>query len=220
MSRLRLPSLAVAVLLAQPLAAQQPSAKKLYCWNEGGRRVCGDALPPSAVDAARTEIHGRSGLSGTRIGRALTPAERAALAAEQEQAAAQAEVSAEQRRRDLALVDSYNNEGELRQAYRIRYDLIDEALKTARLRLANQRNALVRLLQNAADSELAGRKVPPKLLQDILAQRLALVEAQDALRQRQSDRGALDAQLADALARYQATKGALQPAPIAPPAQP
>ena len=30
--------------------------KKLYCWNENGKKVCGDALPAEASDSARTEI--------------------------------------------------------------------------------------------------------------------------------------------------------------------
>ena len=43
-----------AVLLAPAATAQQAGkdkAKKLYCWNEGGRKVCGDALPATAVDS-------------------------------------------------------------------------------------------------------------------------------------------------------------------------
>ena len=43
---------AVVLALAAPLAsAQDASKKKLYCWDEGGRKVCGDALPAHAVDS-------------------------------------------------------------------------------------------------------------------------------------------------------------------------
>ena len=42
-------------------AGKEPKEKKkLYCWNEGGRKVCGDALPANAVDSARTEISAKS----------------------------------------------------------------------------------------------------------------------------------------------------------------
>ena len=34
-------------------AQTPPSEKKIYCWNEGGRKVCGDALPASAANSAR-----------------------------------------------------------------------------------------------------------------------------------------------------------------------
>ena len=46
---------------ARQRSRPQPS-KKLYCWNEHGRKVCGDALPPEAADSARTEISAKSGL--------------------------------------------------------------------------------------------------------------------------------------------------------------
>ena len=53
-----------------------PAQKKIYCWDEGGRRVCGDALPASAVDRARTEISAKSGMTTGKVDRALTDAER------------------------------------------------------------------------------------------------------------------------------------------------
>ncbi len=84
------------LLVATAVSAQQQgsAAKKLYCWNEGGRRVCGDALPASAVDGARTEINSKSGLPGARIDRALTAEERAAQAALQAEAQAKADQAA------------------------------------------------------------------------------------------------------------------------------
>ncbi|MGH8082333.1 MAG: hypothetical protein ACREP7_17285, partial [Lysobacter sp.] len=61
---------AVLFALASPVAlAQDKPAKKLYCWNEGGRKVCGDALPAHAVDSARTEISAKSGLATAEVGR-------------------------------------------------------------------------------------------------------------------------------------------------------
>ena len=39
----------------KPAAAkpgETPSEKKIYCWNEGGRKVCGDALPAPAANSA------------------------------------------------------------------------------------------------------------------------------------------------------------------------
>ena len=90
-------------LAAGAASAQQQGAagKKLYCWNEGGRRVCGDALPASAVNSARTEISSKSGLPGARIERAPTAEERAAEAARQAEARTVAEqAAAEARNRD------------------------------------------------------------------------------------------------------------------------
>src|SRR3546814_2356113 len=54
--------LACILLLATATAAAQDKvAKKIYCWEEDGHKVCGDALPADAVDAARTEISARTG---------------------------------------------------------------------------------------------------------------------------------------------------------------
>ncbi|MGH8076362.1 MAG: hypothetical protein ACREPE_03410, partial [Lysobacter sp.] len=97
--------------------AQTESAKKLYCWTEKGRKVCGDALPPTAVDNARTEISAKSGLATGSVDRALTAEERAAAAAkiEAERQVALAEEARE--RREMAMVESYAGEDELRRAY-------------------------------------------------------------------------------------------------------
>ena len=92
--------LGIALAATPALAQKQDGAtKKLYCWNEGGRRVCGDALPASAVNSARTEIS-KSGLPGASIGRALTPEERDALAAQQAEAQAKADAAAAEARRN------------------------------------------------------------------------------------------------------------------------
>ena len=58
--------LATAALVAMPCALAQDKgaagAKKLFCWQEKGQRVCSDALPAEAVNAARDEISASSGL--------------------------------------------------------------------------------------------------------------------------------------------------------------
>src|SRR5690606_23973808 len=105
----------------------------------GGRRVCGDALPASAVDRARTEISAKSGMATGQVGRALTDEERSAAQQAAEVARRQAEAEAMQKRRDLAMVESYMTEDDLRRAYGERTALLDETLKASRLGLANLR---------------------------------------------------------------------------------
>src|SRR3546814_5068291 len=51
----------ILLLATATAAAQDKAAKKIYCWEEDGHKVCGDALPADAVDAARTEISARTG---------------------------------------------------------------------------------------------------------------------------------------------------------------
>ena len=58
MSTRKILLLAACAALAPAALAQKPDApaKKLYCWNENGHRVCSDALPAEAVNRARDEI--------------------------------------------------------------------------------------------------------------------------------------------------------------------
>lgn len=200
--------LALAVTATVGTAQQQAAGgKKLYCWNEGGRKVCGDALPASAVNSARTEISGRSGLPGQHIDRALTPEEQAAQEARQAQAQAQADQALADQRRDMALAESYESEDALRRAYKIRYEMVDEGLKTSKMAIDNQRQSLLQLLHAAADAELKGGKVPAKLAQNVLTQRASVVDAQESYRLQQQERANLDTQLQEALARYRKAKG-------------
>ena len=95
--------------LAAPLAQAQKAAtaeKKLYCWNEDGRKVCGDALPADAVDSARTEISSRSGLRVGEVDRALTPEERAAAEAQAARDKLAADAEAARQRREIAMAVS------------------------------------------------------------------------------------------------------------------
>lgn len=212
-------ALVAGVALAQQSGAP---AKKLYCWNEGGRRVCGDALPASAINSARTEISGKSGLPGAQIGRALSVEERAAEAARQAEAQAVIDQTAADARRDFALAESYDSEDALRRAFKIRYELVDEGLKTSKLAIDNQRRALLQMLEAAADAEMKTGKVPAKLAQNVETQRASFVDARDSHRLQQQERAALDARLQEALARYRKAKGleTATPAIIAPAATP
>lgn len=195
-------------LATSPVFAQKQgdTAKKLYCWNEGGRRVCGDALPASAVNSARTEIS-KSGLPGAHIDRALTPEERAALAARQAQAQAEADAAAAEARSNNALAESYESEDALRRAFKIRYELVDEGMKTSKLAIDNQRRALLQMLQAAADVEIKGGKVPARLAQNVMTQRASVEDAVESYQIQQRERVELDAKLNDALARYRKAKG-------------
>lgn len=217
--RLLPPSLLVAagLLAAGAAAAPQskpvPAQKKIYCWDEGGRRVCGDALPPEAADRARTEINPKSGLATARIGRALTPEERLAAQQAEEAARRQQEALAQAKRRDLAMVESYQTEADLRRAFGERIALVDEAIKTSRLGVANLRNSLSSLLRQAGDRELGSEPVPKGLADAIQSRHRELRLQQRILTDQERERASLDAELNDALDRYRAMKAG---APVAP----
>ena len=194
-----------------------PAEKKIYCWNESGRKVCGDALPASAVDSARTEFSVKSGMATGSVDRALTDDERSAAAVAAEAARRQAEADAMQKRRDLAMVESYMTEDDLRRAYGERTALLDETLKASRLGVSNLRLSLLSLLRQAGDMELANAPVTKKLTDSIQHQHAELLRQRQILLAQEEDRAELDRELADSVQRYREMRqGSKAPVPAAP----
>ncbi len=203
--------LAIAALYTLAAAAQAqpapaPPEKKLYCWNENGRKLCGDALPPEAVDAARTELSASSGRPLARLGEQLTAEERAAAEEAEHQARVAANAEAARLRRELAMAESYETEDDLRRAFDDRIVLVEEGLKTSRMGVANLRLSLVSLLRQANDLELQGKPVGKALAGNIRAQHQDLLRQQAIMRQQQEERASLDAELAHAIERYHALR--------------
>ena len=194
----------IALLLVPALALAQrgDTERRVYCWEEGGRKICGDALPASAVDAARTERSAATGTLRAEVGRALTDAERDEAEAEARRAAAAAEAAAAERRRDVAMVESYTTEADLERAYDNRIILIDESIKTSQMGVANLRMSLLNQLRRAAEAELQGQAVSKPLLDNITSQHADLMRQQVILEQQLTEREELDASLREARERY------------------
>lgn len=199
--------LALALIgLTASLHAQDVAKKKLYCWNEGGRKVCGDALPATAVDSARTEINAKSGMATSRVDRALTPAEQAAAAAQAKAEAERAAAAEAEQRRIMAMVTTFQTEDDLRRAFEARVVLNRDAAKTARMGIDGLRQSLVSLLQRAGENELNKKPVPKKLATDIQAQHGQLLAQQASLATLQRESAMIQAQLQEALQRYRQLK--------------
>ena len=199
--------LTTALLLALAAGAgAQDKAKKLYCWNENGRKVCGDALPAEAASSARTEFNARSGLRSGQVDRALTVEERAAAAVADAEAARAAEVDAARMRRELAMVESYTTEAELRVAFQERIDLLEETAKASRLGIDNLRQSLLGLLRQAGDLELAGKPVPAAIAANIVNQHRDLRRQQAILASQLREHAMLGGEFDTALTRYRELK--------------
>jgi hypothetical protein len=197
-------ALAVSALLSADASAQQAAKpKKLYCWDEGGKRVCSDALPASAIGRQRTEFDTRTGATLNRVGRELTREEQVRAAAEEQTRLA----DEAQARREMAMVVSYQTEEDLERAFRNRFELIEESLEGSALALVNLHTSLVSLLRQANELELQSKPVG-KALREKIRNQHAELQALRALKQRQeSERKALDAEFKQALSRYRALKG-------------
>jgi hypothetical protein len=147
----------------------------------------------------------------------MTPEERAAaaLAAQQAQQAASERMQAQ--RRDIAMVDSYATEADLRRAYGDRSELLDASIRASVLSLRNLHQSLLSLLSHAADDELSDKPVAKPRRDAIRSQHAELMKQERILAEQRADRTALDAELADAVQRYRALKHADTPAPAAAP---
>src|SRR3546814_14383656 len=94
-------------------------------------------------------------------------------------------------RRDLAMVESYATEDDLRRAYGERITLVEESLKTSRLGLVNLRQSLLSMLRRAADLELQSKPVYKALGDNIQRQHGDLLRQQAIPEQQAQDRTSL-----------------------------
>lgn len=190
-----------------PLAMAQDAAKKLYCWNENGQRVCSDALPAEAVNRAREEISARSGMRTGGVDRALTEEERALAASDEQQRQVDQAAADTRRRTEQALLSSYQTEEELRRVFNERTGIVDNSIRTARYNVASLREGLVSLLRTAGDQELAGKPVAPKIADSIVSRHRELQRQRLLQASFERQRVELDAEIADILRRYRELKG-------------
>ena len=216
--RAALPVALLCALSAGVAAQDGKGGKKLYCWEENGRKVCGDALPADAAGAARTVFNARTGTRTGEVARALTDEERAAAAVAAAEAARTAAEQAAIDRRDQAMAQSYNTEADLRDAFQERIDLLDETVKASRLGVASLRQSLLGLLRRAGEQELEGQPVTAPAAANITSQHAELRRRERILAQQMVERAELDKELERVLQRYRelkhpATAAAPAPAP-------
>jgi len=216
-------SLAIAAsLVASGLAAAQKSdAPKLYRWVDKQGKVHFDqALPPEAVEQARTEFSIKSGRNVGSVDRALTPEERAAQAAAADAAAQAAAAANEQKRQEDVMMASYETENDLRRAYGERIGLLQMTVESTEVSIRSLRENLTTLLSQASDTELDGRRVlddRSKTIRELHTEKMKQQELQAA---RRADLATLNAEFARMLGRYRELRGATTtpPATVAPPA--
>ncbi|MCW1983958.1 hypothetical protein [Xanthomonas campestris] len=203
-----LAAVAAAVVAAPGVAQDKPAAKKLYCWNQNGARVCSDTLPPEAVNQARDEFNVKSGMRSAEVQRAMSSDERAAAVASEQQR--QADLAAEQMRKrtDQAMLMSYQSEDDLRRVFNERIAIVDNNIHTARFNVTSLREGLASMLRAAGDRELAGQAVADKLAGDIQQRHRELMAQLRLQGSFEQQRTALDGEITDILQRYRAMKGA------------
>jgi len=211
----RVVSIIVAGLLlctAVPAEAQQrgrqgQANKKLYCWTEGGDRICSDALPADAVNHAREEFSAATGMRRGEVQRALTDAERADAAVALAQARMDLMAEQTRRRTEQAMLATFANEDELRRVFAERVTILDNNVATARYNVASLRDSLFNALASAGDRELAGAKVTDKQAATIRQRHVELRAQQRMQATFERERAALDVEIEDTVQRFRLLKG-------------
>jgi len=203
----------VAALLSGAAEAQK---KKLYRWvDKEGKVHYDEALPPEAVNQARTEFSAASGSQTGSVDRALTPEELAAQAAAAAANADKEKIEAEQKRQEEVMLATYSNENDLRRAYGERITLLKTTLESTDVSIKNVRENLALMLQQASDTELNKRKVTDDRVAQIRELHNEYQKQQQFQANRRVELDTLNSEFARMLVRYRELKN---PPPTAAPA--
>ena len=197
------------LLAAASAAAQRKDAPKLYRWVDKEGKVHFDqALPPEAVQQARTEFNTETGRTVGTVDRALTPEERAAQAAAAEAAAQAQAVALEQKRREDIMMASYETEMDLRRAYGERISLLQMSIESTDVSIKSLSENLATILSQASDTELSGRRVLDDRAQAVRGMHAEKGKQLALQAGRRDELTALNAEFARMLARYRELRGA------------
>lgn len=208
----------LAVLAASAAGAQDNAGPKLYRWvDKQGKVHYDDALPPEAVDQARREFNARTGTATGSVDRALTPEERAQLAAAARAAAESGAVASERKRQEEIMMASYANEAELSRAYNERIGLLKLTLESTVVSIKNLRESLATMLSQASDTELDKRHVTDDRVKSIRELHAERLKQQVFQSNRRLELEALNAEYERMLARYRELRSARAAAAAATP---
>lgn len=170
------PAVADAQNRARSTAKPGTAQKKIYCWEQDGQRVCGDTLPPSASNAARTEMNARTGNVTRSVERSLTPQERAEAEKLLREGAAKAQQQETLTQQGHALLMSYGSEAALNLAFDERVEAVEASIKGAEKQKRDTQVVLADRLSNLANMELSGKSIPKVSRETVMRLREQVME--------------------------------------------
>jgi len=170
---------AVVVVIGLALApglATVAGAAKIFKWtDEKGVTHYGEAIPPEYKDQAAQEMNS-SGVTlrkwDSAVTAASTPEQRKAAEEKAAREREEKQRAFEQRRRDLALVNTYTSTREIDDARDRTLQLPTQAIRGLEPRLKRAQDRLSTLQQQALGLTKAGKRVPDALQSDIAEQKL------------------------------------------------
>ncbi|MCW5621960.1 MAG: DUF4124 domain-containing protein [Burkholderiales bacterium] len=156
--------------------ANRAPAGKIYKWvDERGVTHYGEIIPPQYRDKSVTQLNQR-GVAVKRIDGVLTPEQQKAAEERAEREKAERKQLAAQRRRDMALMNTYTSTKEIEVARTRNLAMPQQAIKGLQPRL-KQAQARLATLEGQADKQRdAGRQVPEHLAEDIARQKQVVAE--------------------------------------------
>lgn len=172
-------SLAGALLGALFLASGPVAAGKLYKWvDENGKVHYGDKIPPKY---ARQEKHilNERGIEVDRIEAAKTPEQIEEERRLEEKRKEEERRRAEQAAHDRMLLATFTSEDDMIMTRNGKLAAIDASIRVTRDRITKLEQNLANLSREAANMERAGKPVPDKLQEDIVAARAQIQRYRD-----------------------------------------
>lgn len=189
------------VLAALALAGPAQAQKIYKCKNEKGEIYYSQAFDRSRCAGGGAQLN-QQGLAVKEIPRTKSAEE---LAAEKQAAAEKAEadrIAAEQAESDRILLTAYGSEDELKRVHDQQIEMIDTAVETAKLQLANQQRSLADLLAVAAESERAKKPVPENIANSIGTVRRQIEDQNATITRKEAERVTATAEFEAKLDRY------------------
>ena len=181
------------------------------CWkNKEGVRECGNAVPP---EYAQQSVERKSGMGVTveKTERALTAEELAREREERERRKAEEEerkrLAAEQARKDRVLLQTFSTEEDLMLTRDGKVAAIDSRIRHSEQLVVKFRENVEQMQGEAAALERSGKKVPPKLAQQIADAQSQIDKTEQEIERRKHERVLLREQFEADLARFRELKG-------------
>lgn len=203
--------LACAVALAGPASAQ-----KLYKYTDAnGNVVYSDKLPASAAGKPNEQLN-RQGTVTKRSEGALTPEQLAAKEAERKRKLEEDMAAKEEKRKNMALLNTYSNEQDIAEARARAIKANAESVEETTRKLAE---AQKRQKELAGEAEFYQKKpMPGKLKQDIQVNEAAIVSHTELLDKKKKEIESINAKYDEDLRRYRelVKSGAAAPVAAAP----
>lgn len=175
---------------------------KTYKWvDENGKVHFSDRVPPEAAKQAREEVNSE-GVTVKQVARQKTTEEVAAERKAAQDALAAQRKADEERRANLALVNSYASESDLVRNYEQNMELIEQQIISTNADIDVRQKNLDQLVARAAQSEQAGKPVEDVISKLIKSEQSEIAKQKAFLESKEKDKVAAKTDFDARLAKY------------------